>query len=417
MPVFLTITDADIANPAFWAALDIGPNSTINASAISDTINITLTDSAITFEDSVSGTVTTYSNADIAAGSFSEFVEFVGNDGNSDVSGSVGLNASGYTGGSGDDILTDDGSLGGGIRGGSGNDILTGGIGNNNISGGQGNDLLLGGGGNNNLRGGQGNDTLVGQDGSGNLNGGAGDDVIFAGLNTTFVQGAAGADELIVPDGSTFTPFFPGSTGGSVTLPNGRSFVYLNIGNVTIACFAAGTPIRTPGGDVPVERLRPGDPVETLDHGPQPIKWIGQRTVRGTGRHAPVCFMPGSIGNIRTLRLSPQHRVLVSGWKCELLFHAPEVLCAAKHLCDGDRIFRAPCPDVTYVHLMFDQHEVVFSGDALLESFFIGDHVTDAERGAYAELVDLFPELARHGPEEMHTARPCIKAFESPLLH
>ncbi|WP_299555439.1 Hint domain-containing protein [uncultured Tateyamaria sp.] len=416
MPVFLTITDSDITNPTFWAALDIGRDSTIDVSGVSDTTNITLTDSSITFEDTVSGVVTTYSDADITSGSFSQFVEFVGNNGNSEVGGSVGLNAGGYTGGSGNDTLTDDGTLGGAINGGGGNDTLTGGVGSNNIDGGEGNDLLLGGGGNNNLSGGEGNDTLFGQDGSGNLDGGVGDDVIFAGLNTTFVQGGAGTDSLILPDGSTFTPFSAGSDGGNVTLPNGENFVYLRIGSVTIACFTAGMRIRTAHGDVPVEHLEQGDRVVTLDHGPQPIKWIGKRTVSGRGPHAPIRFLPGSIGNSRSLRLSPQHRVLLSGWKCELLFHSREVLCAAKHLCDGDRIFREPCADVTYVHFMFDRHEIVFSDNALLESFFIGDHITDAEQGCYSELVDLFPELARHGPDTMHTARPCVKAFETSLL-
>ncbi|WP_299771583.1 Hint domain-containing protein [uncultured Tateyamaria sp.] len=416
MPVFLTITDSDITNAAFWTALDIGQDSTIDASGISSTINITLTGSSISFEDTASGITTTYSDSDLTSGSFSQFVEFVGNDGDSDASGSVGLNASGYTGGSGDDIFTDDGSLGGGIRGGEGNDTLIGGVGSNNIDGGEGDDVLSGGGGNNNLSGGEGNDTLLGEDGSGNLNGGEGDDVIFAGLNTTFVEGGSGTDSMILPEGSTFTPFFPGSAGGNVTLPNGRSFVYLNIGNVTVACFAAGTPIRTPNGDVPVEHLTVGDCVMTLDRGPQPIKWLGQRTVNGLGSNAPIHFRPGSIGNSQALRLSPQHRVLLSGWKCELLFHSREVLCAAKHLCDGDQIFREPCATVTYVHFMFEQHEIVFSGNALLESFFVGDHITDAERGCHAELVDLFPELARHGPDTMLSVRPCLKAFEGSLL-
>ena len=416
MPVFITISDSDITNAAFWAGLDIGQDSTIDASDISSTINITLTGNSISFEDTESGITTTYSDADLTAGSFSQFVEFVGNDGNSNVSGAVGLNASGYTGGDGDDIFTDDGSLGGALNGGEGNDTLIGGVGSNNIDGGEGDDVLSGGGGNNNLSGGEGNDTLFAQDGSGNLNGGEGDDVIFAGLNTTFVEGGSGTDSMILPEGSTFTPFFPGSAGGNVTLPNGRSFVYLNIGSVTVACFAAGTPIRTPNGDVPVEHLTVGDRVMTLDRGSQPIKWLGQRTVNGLGSNAPIHFRRGSIGNHEALRLSPQHRVLLSGWKCELLFHSPEVLCAAKHLCDGDQIFREPCETVTYVHFMFEQHEIVFSGNALLESFFVGDHITDAERSCYAELVDLFPELARHGPDAMHTVRPCLKAFEGSLL-
>jgi serralysin len=398
------------------AALDVGPDSTVNASAISDTIKITLTGNSIAFEDTLSGSVTIWLDSDLSSGSFSQFVQFTGNDADNTVSGSVGLNGAGYSGGSGNDTFRDDGAIGGRLSGGDGNDHLTGGIGNNNIDGGAGDDILRGGGGNNNLLGGKGNDTLFADDGSGNLDGGDGDDVLYAGLNTTFVQGGDGTDTLLLPDGATFTPFSPGSTGGTVTLPNGKNFTYLNISNVAIACFTPGTFVKTPRGDVAVEDLEIGDLVDTLDHGPQPIRWIGKQTVSGTGVHAPIRFMPDSIGNTRSLRLSPQHRVLLSGWKCEMLFETSQVLCAAKHMCDNDRIFREPCDTVTYIHFMFDRHEIIFADGALLESFFIGDYVTDEEFGCYAELTDIFPELTLRGSGAMRTARPCLKSYEASLL-
>ncbi|MCV3272677.1 Hint domain-containing protein [Roseobacter sinensis] len=413
MPVFLRLTTADINDPAFWARLDITRNSTIDARSINDRFQITLTANSISFADTRSGAVTTYTDADINSGSFGEFVQVRGNDADNDVSGSVGLNASGYVGGSGDDTLTDDGSLGGSIDGGRGDDILQGGSGNNNIDGGTGDDVLRGGSGNNNiLRGGNGDDTLYAEDGGGNLEGGRGDDVIFAGLNTTFVQGGNGDDSLTVPVGSTVNPF--SRTGGNVTLPNGRTFTYLNINTVAVACFTAGTPLRTPRGEVPVDRLAVGDLVETLDHGPRSIRWIGRRTVPGRGAQTPVTFLPGTIGNREVLRVSPQHRVLLSGWKCELLFDVPQVLCAAKHLCDGDRIFTAPCDAVTYFHVMFDAHEVVFAHGALLESFYAGDHILDADRETHAEIMALFPELA--ATRLPRAARPIVKAFEARTL-
>lgn len=412
MPVFITLTNADINDAAFWAALDIGPNSTIDTRRINDDIQITLNANSITFTDTDTGTITTYTDADIASGSFSEFVEFRGNDADNDVSGSVGLNADGYRGGSGDDTLTDDGTLGGTIRGGRGDDVLQGGSGSNNIDGGRGDDILRGGGGNNNiLRGGGGNDTLFAEDGGGNLEGGGGDDVIFAGLNTGFVQGGNGTNSLTVPAGSTVNPFSP--SGGTVALPNGRSFTYLNISNVTVACFTQGTPLKTPGGDVLVEDLEVGDLVVTLDRGPQPIRWIGRRTIPGRGKNAPVTLLPGSIGNVRKISLSPQHRILLSGWKCELIFQAPEVLCAAKHLCDGDRVYVAPCDAVTYYHLLFDQHEIVFSQGALLESFYPGDYILAEDQATHDELMEIFPELAETAGTALRAARPIVKRFEA----
>ncbi|WP_299670716.1 Hint domain-containing protein [uncultured Roseobacter sp.] len=412
MPVFLRLTNADITDPSFWAALDITRNSTIDARSLSDRFQITLDANSITFTDSRSGAVTTYTDADISSGSFSEFVEFRGNDADNDVSGSVGLNAAGYRGGRGDDTFTDDGTLGGTMRGGSGDDVLQGGSGSNNIDGNGGDDVLRGGGGNNNLRGGSGDDTLFAEDGSGNLNGGGGDDEIFAGLNTTFVQGGNGDNTLTVPQGSVVNPF--SQTGGQVQLPNGNSFTYLNIAAVTVACFTAGTPLRTPRGDVPVEALAVGDLVETLDHGAGQVRWIGRRTVPGRGALAPVTFRPGSIGNREVLRVSPQHRILLSGWKCQLMFETDEVLCAAKHLCDGDQVFTAPCAAVTYYHVMFDAHEVVFAHGARLESFYAGDHILEADRATHDEVMALFPELG--GPGLPRAARPIVKGFEARTL-
>ncbi len=39
--------------------------------------------------------------------------------------------------------------------------------------------------------------------------------------------------------------------------------------------FALGTWITTPNGQIPIEELAAGDMVVTMDHGPQPIRWIG----------------------------------------------------------------------------------------------------------------------------------------------
>ncbi len=415
MPVFLTLTNADITDAAFWASLDIGPNSTIDVSGISNFYQVTMTGNSITFTNTNTGVVTTYTDGDLAAGSFSQFVQYRGNGNDDNVSGSVGLNADGYIGGNGDDTFTDSGTLGGTIRGGRGNDTLQGGSGNNNIFGGGGRDILRGGSGNNNLSGGGGRDTLFAEDGSGNLDGGNGADLIFAGLNTTFVDGGNGNDTLVIPVGATFSPFTPGATGGIVTLPDGRTFTYLNIETVEIACFTEGSLIRTPDQDRLIEDLKVGDLVETLDHGPQPIRWIGKRTVPGRGKHAPICFAPGAIGNSRRLSVSPQHRVLVSDWRCEYFLHMPEVLCAAKHLCDGDRVFVAPCDMVTYIHIMFDQHEIVFCENALSESFYAGEHILQADRETYEELVEIFPELAT-GQGAQIPARPFIRSGEAALL-
>src|SRR5689334_3797963 len=46
------------------------------------------------------------------------------------------------------------------------------------------------------------------------------------------------------------------------------------------SCLVAGTLIRTPDGDVPVESLKIGDLVLTADRGAMPVKWVGRQSFR-----------------------------------------------------------------------------------------------------------------------------------------
>lgn len=183
-----------------------------------------------------------------------------------------------------------------------------------------------------------------------------------------------------------------------------------------VPCFTPGTLITTPEGPVPVERLRPGDLVETLDHGPQPLRWVGARTVEGMGRFAPIRIAAGALGNRRALCLSPQHRVLLRDWRAELWFGSSAVFVAARHLVNGGSVRAAPVSRVTYLHLAFDRHEAVFAEGLTCESLHLGPMSLAAMDGAQrAELMALFPELATGWPGE--TAHPCLRPWEvGPLV-
>lgn len=415
MPVFITPTTADIVSPAFWAGLDVEDNSTFDARGVDDAFEITVTGSGITITDTSTGTVTSFTDSDLDGGSFSNFVAFRANDADTDVSGSVGLDSFGYRGGDGNDTFLDSGADGGGIRGGSGNDTLTGGTGSNVIRGGAGEDVLVGGGGNDVLNGGGGNDILVAGSSSGNLIGGGGADTIFVGENTSFVNGGGGDDVMILPAGSTFSPFSPGGSSGNITLPTGATITYLSVDedNISVACFAKGTTVHTPLGETAVEDLVAGQLVDTEDHGPQPVRWIGVQSVPGKGRFAPVCFAKGAIGNDTPLYVSPQHRMLIRGWCCELLTGESEMLCAAIHLCNDQKIFRAPVDRVTYYHIMFDSHQIIYANGVPSESFFVGDYQAGADARTYNELVTLFPELTDRNHPARQPARPFLRGFEA----
>lgn len=183
------------------------------------------------------------------------------------------------------------------------------------------------------------------------------------------------------------------------------------------ACFAAGTLLRTAEGDRPIEMLCVGDLVETLDHGLQPVRWIGSRVIDGSADFAPVRFEAGVIGNDRPLMVSPQHRVILSGAMSDLLFGAPEVLVPAVHLVGRPGVTRAPMPSVRYLHVLFDRHEIVLSDGAPTESFHPGGQLLAADRAIRSEISVIFPDcpgLAHRA--DIPAARPVLSAYEARLL-
>lgn len=188
-------------------------------------------------------------------------------------------------------------------------------------------------------------------------------------------------------------------------------------------CFLRGTLIAVSGREQAVEDLKIGDTVMTRDNGPQTISWIGKRSMSGnTPAHLlPVRIKANALGNglpKRDLLVSPQHRILVSDWRAELMFGASEVLIAAKHLVNDDDIRVATDLDgFEYFHILFESHQTVFSEGLPSESFHPGDFAMKTLPAASrAEVLELFPELAddvaSYGPAT-HTS---LKAFEAKAL-
>lgn len=143
--------------------------------------------------------------------------------------------------------------------------------------------------------------------------------------------------------------------------------------NQETVCFAEDVRIATAMGGLRAGDIWEGDHVETLDDGPQPVAWVGRRTLSGHGANAPVLFAPGAIGNHSPLKLSQQHRVLLRTPLAELMFGAPEVLVPAKALVNGEDICLMPCARITYVHLALEHHQLLFAEGALCESLLPGD--------------------------------------------
>lgn len=313
--------------------------------------------------------------------------------------------------------------------------------GNDEIHGGLGDDTIYGGGGNDTIEGGEGNDTLTGGDGDDTfgLAQGSGDDVI-----TDFDVGDADRDgtfndQLDVsglqnPDGSPITASDvvvqdDGSGNAKLIFPEGESLVLHGVAPSEISsasqlnaagipCFTPGAMIATAQGERAIETLQVGDKVMTRDHGMQAIRWIGQRTVAGHDTFAPILIKPGVVTGLhKPLLVSPQHRMLFAGYRAELLFGESEVLVATKHLVDGRDVIRQPSDGVTYIHMLFDNHEVVYANGAATESFHPGGAgIAAVDGAAREELFAIFPELRSDLTQYGRTARRCLRKHEAQMV-
>jgi len=191
-------------------------------------------------------------------------------------------------------------------------------------------------------------------------------------------------------------------------------------------CFTETTLIKTRRGEVPAAQLRIGDMVLTRNHGYQPIRWIGSRRLDATQLAEtpdlnPVLIRAGALGvnsPERDLTVSPQHRMLVSGARAQLWFGEDEVFVAALHLDCLDGVQQIRPEDVTYVHIMFDSHQIISGDGAWSESYQPGDtSLTGIDDDQRAELFALFPALFDGVARETYqAARVTLKRQEVPLL-
>ncbi|MEQ8365157.1 MAG: Hint domain-containing protein [Roseicyclus sp.] len=169
-----------------------------------------------------------------------------------------------------------------------------------------------------------------------------------------------------------------------------------------VPCFTSGTRIATPSGWRIVEDLKVGDIVMTQDHGFQAIRWIGATTRVVQGALRPVRIAQGALGfglPQRDLLVSQQHRMLIRSRIAARMTGKSEILIPAKKLLGLPGITIAEdVEQVTYLHLLFDRHEIIFAEGAPTESLLPGPQaLAGLGPAAEAELRALFPELEDMG--------------------
>lgn len=187
----------------------------------------------------------------------------------------------------------------------------------------------------------------------------------------------------------------------------------------TVPCLVQGTLIDTPDGQVPVEDLRVGDLVMTRDDGPQPVRWAGRSTRVGTGGDVPVVFCAGALGDHDEVEMSQNHRVLIKSGRAQLLFGEDEILVKAKDLVNdvSIRMGTAGKP-VTYVHLLFDKHQIIRGNGLESESYHPGRETMDSfDAETREEILRLMPEISDEaGAGYGRAARRSLKSYESRAL-
>ena len=135
-------------------------------------------------------------------------------------------------------------------------------------------------------------------------------------------------------------------------------------------CYARGTMIRTPTGELPVEKLRPGKQVITLVDGqeiPQTVTWLGHRRIGLAGHPRPETVAPIRIRRDafadgmphRDLVVSPGHAIFVDG----------KLICA-RQLVNGTTIRQErDWTAVDYYHVELDQHAILLAEGLPAESY------------------------------------------------
>lgn len=173
---------------------------------------------------------------------------------------------------------------------------------------------------------------------------------------------------------------------------------------VDAVCFTSETWIETLLGPERVNELECGDQVLTYDNGYKSIRWIGSRCLSNAQLQAnpklkPILIRSDALGPgypAQDLIVSPQHRVLVSSAIAMRMFGRKEVLIPANKLLPlpGVDVVHDNPDGVEYWHILFDNHEIVWSNGVPTESLFTGPEALKAVSAeSRLEIQTLFPEI------------------------
>lgn len=145
-------------------------------------------------------------------------------------------------------------------------------------------------------------------------------------------------------------------------------------------CFAAGTLIRTPRGDVAIQDLAVGDLVVTSSRAHRLVRWLGHRTVECCRHSQPHAVMPVRIAAHAFAAHRPARDLLVSPGHAICVDVLGELLIPAGSLINGTTVVQEVVDTVTYWHLELDTHDVILAEGLPCESY-----IEMGNRGFFSE--------------------------------
>jgi len=201
----------------------------------------------------------------------------------------------------------------------------------------------------------------------GGFGGGGGGGYAGGGGGGGYGGGGGGGDGLIK------NGFYGGGGGGGGSFDGGTNRVMIageNTGNGKIIieplCFLRGTRIRTPIGEVPIERLTVGDTVLTHAGRARPIRWIGfGRLLATRGRRntaTPVIVRKDALGDgvpAQDLHLTPAH-----GLYFDNALIPVEFLINHRTIMWDDR-----AGEIEIFHIELASHDILLANGAPAETF------------------------------------------------
>ncbi|WP_082705070.1 Hint domain-containing protein [Tritonibacter horizontis] len=322
------------------------------------------------------------------------------------------------------------------VIGGSGDDTIAGGAGDDSITGGDGDDLFV-------LETSGGRDTITDFDTSDDDSNGFFNDQ----LDVSDLAGGSGPGGAVTVGDVVVTD--DGFGNAILTFPGGEELVLTGVGTAQISsypqlysagipCFTPGAMIQTATGPRPVETIRPGTRLQTVDNGLQEVIWVGRRHLTAAElqrmpQRRPILIPAGPVfGNTRPLQVSPQHRLVLRHQRAGMAAAAVGGFLRAKLALDlagsGARVDVATS-SITYLHLMTEDHQVILADGCATETFWPGpEALRSLSVQSLREVFSLFPGLsaafAGHGATGRAStdaaygglARPDLRRRDLPLL-